>query len=129
LGAFLHFGRTVDMPYALMWSSTVIFICYPPGMTVSSAMEVVWLDVPPLLATKRTSLVRRSAALQAALHAGVGCLCMFSLRVLLLDLLQRLRCWLVLEGQLCANQESWRHKTAEKQHITDAKVLASVFEC
>jgi hypothetical protein len=35
------------MPYALMWSSTVIFICYP----MSSAMEVVWLDVPPLLAT------------------------------------------------------------------------------
>jgi hypothetical protein len=35
------------MPYALMWSSTVIFIGYP----MSSAMEVVWLDVPPLLAT------------------------------------------------------------------------------
>jgi hypothetical protein len=34
------------MPYALMWSSTVIFIGYP----MSSAMEVVWLDVPPLLA-------------------------------------------------------------------------------
>jgi hypothetical protein len=35
------------MPYALMWSSTVIVIGYP----MSSAMEVVWLDVPPLLAT------------------------------------------------------------------------------
>jgi hypothetical protein len=45
LGAFLH-EQTADMPYALMWSSTVIFIGYP----MSSAMEVLWLDVPPLFA-------------------------------------------------------------------------------
>jgi hypothetical protein len=35
------------MTYALIWSSTVIFI----GYLMSSAMEVVWLDLPPLLAT------------------------------------------------------------------------------
>jgi hypothetical protein len=56
------------MPYALMWSSTAKFIGYP----MSSAMEVVWLDVPPLLAPdsgKPGATQRRTATI--ALFVGV----------------------------------------------------------
>jgi hypothetical protein len=58
------------MPYALMWSSTVIFIGYP----MSSAMEVVWLDVPPLLTTNpaEPGATQRHTATVALLVGGRG---------------------------------------------------------